>query len=159
MATLLTELYKHNLWANLCLFDVCAPLRDETLDTAIDGTFGTIRKTLAHITGAEESYVARMTGRERPAPLPDTPRVDEMRERVQRSGEALIAIAAETDTDRTLQFVYQGEPQSVPLSILLIQAINHATDHRSQICTTLTQQHVTSPDLQGWAYLDALTAD
>jgi uncharacterized damage-inducible protein DinB len=158
LASVLVELYKHNLWANLCLFDACAPLPVETLDTAIEGTYGTIRQTLAHIANAERGYVARIREEDRPASLPETAGVDEMRERVRRSGEAMIAIAEETDADRPVQTVFQGKPYALPLSILLIQAINHATDHRSQICTILTQQGVEPPDLQGWAYLDVLTA-
>jgi hypothetical protein len=35
---------------------------------------------------------------------------------------------------------------------VLIQAIKHATDHRSQVATVLSQQDVTLPELDGWAY-------
>ena len=43
-------------------------------------------------------------------------------------------------------------PRAVPLVVLLTQAINHATEHRSQIMATLTQLGITPPDLDGWTY-------
>jgi len=39
---------------------------------------------------------------------------------------------------------------------VVIQAINHAIDHRSQIATLLSQQGIEPPDLDGWAYNDAM---
>jgi uncharacterized damage-inducible protein DinB len=38
---------------------------------------------------------------------------------------------------------------------VVIQAINHAIDHRSQIATLLSQQDIEPPDLDGWSYNDA----
>jgi len=42
----------------------------------------------------------------------------------------------------------------VPASLILTQAINHATKHRAQVMTILTQQGVEPPDLSGWAYVE-----
>jgi uncharacterized damage-inducible protein DinB len=42
----------------------------------------------------------------------------------------------------------------VPASLILTQAINHATEHRAQVTTILTQQGVEPPDLSGWAYVE-----
>jgi uncharacterized damage-inducible protein DinB len=39
---------------------------------------------------------------------------------------------------------------------VLIQAVNHAVDHRSQVATQLGQQDVTPPELDGWAYDGAM---
>jgi uncharacterized damage-inducible protein DinB len=33
-----------------------------------------------------------------------------------------------------------------------VQAINHATEHRSQVMTALTQVGITPPDLDGWSW-------
>jgi uncharacterized damage-inducible protein DinB len=40
----------------------------------------------------------------------------------------------------------------MPLSLFLLQAINHATEHRSQVATILTQLGLTPPEMDGWAY-------
>jgi hypothetical protein len=44
----------------------------------------------------------------------------------------------------------------VPVMIVLIQAIDHAIEHRSQIATVLSQQDIELPALDGWSYNDAL---
>ena len=36
--------------------------------------------------------------------------------------------------------------------LLLLQAVNHATEHRSQIATILTQLGVEPPDMSGWRF-------
>jgi uncharacterized damage-inducible protein DinB len=48
------------------------------------------------------------------------------------------------------------EQDKLPAFIILIQAINHAIDHRSQIATVLSQQGIELPDLAGWGYNDAV---
>ena len=55
---ILAGLFRHNLWANLTLIDLCATLPDEILETNVPGTFGTVRDTLGHLAGTEEGYLA-----------------------------------------------------------------------------------------------------
>ena len=81
---------------------------------------------------------------------------DELRQRARQSGEGLIAIAEQFDPGQVLQLSYDGQIYAVPAILVLIQAINHATDHRSQIATLLSQQDVTLPEPDGWAYYDAM---
>ena len=40
------------------------------------------------------------------------------------------------------------------LASLMIQAINHATEHRTQVSTILTQLGLEPPDMTGWQYMD-----
>ena len=47
---------------------------------------------------------------------------------------------------------YQGQSYALPVATIYVQAINHATEHRSQIATILTQQGVEPPDVSGWAW-------
>ena len=49
-----------------------------------------------------------------------------------------------------------GVKYRFPASGLLIQAINHATDHRSHIATILTQQGIEPLNLDGWKYMDSV---
>ena len=39
-----------------------------------------------------------------------------------------------------------------PASIILIQAINHATEHRAHVMTIITQLGLEPPDVSGWEY-------
>jgi uncharacterized damage-inducible protein DinB len=41
----------------------------------------------------------------------------------------------------------------MPVGLFLLQAINHGTEHRSQIATTLTQLGVEPPEMDGWGYI------
>ena len=62
MATILVELYRHNLWANLKLLDLCAGLTEEQLVLSEPGTYGRVRDTLVHLVGAEGRYVTTLGG-------------------------------------------------------------------------------------------------
>jgi uncharacterized damage-inducible protein DinB len=42
----------------------------------------------------------------------------------------------------------------MPAALFLVQAINHATEHRTQIKTALTQAGISPPELDGWTWDD-----
>ena len=64
MTSALSELFKHNLWANLRLLDVCARLDQVQLDATVPGTYGSIHDTLIHLITAEGRYVALLSDRQ-----------------------------------------------------------------------------------------------
>lgn len=158
MSAILPELFKHNLWANLRVLDACSKLSDEQLTAKIEGAYGTISETLAHICGAEERYIARLTGRPVVQPTRENVSfqgIDELRSSTQASGEALIEFTSNTQDSQLVRFIStQGDEVELPSSLLLVQAINHATEHRAQVLTTLTQQGIEPPDVSGWAWND-----
>jgi uncharacterized damage-inducible protein DinB len=160
MSTGLSDFLQYNLWANRRLLDACSHLADEQLDaTLTKGTYGSVRKTLTHIFTSEEGYVPRsnLTSAAPTPPLKEFttfPGFDELRRRAEWSGNELIAVAEHADLDKILHL--DGGTYDAPVIILLIQAINHGVDHRSQISTILTQQGVTPPVLDAWAYNDWL---
>ena len=39
------------------------------------------------------------------------------------------------------------------LASLVMQAINHSTEHRTQVSTILTQLGLEPPDMSGWEYM------
>lgn len=155
MATILVELFQHNLWANLRLLDACATLSDEQLEASAAGTYGRVRDTLVHLLAAEERYVRLLTGEGPKQPLRESdgfPGLKELRKRARRSGQALVKVAARARPNRILRGVRGGEPYAISVKVPLIQAINHATEHRAHVVTSLSQHGVTVPDLDGWAY-------
>jgi uncharacterized damage-inducible protein DinB len=153
----LADLFRHNLWANLRLLDACEALSDGHLDTTIDGTFGSIRTTLTHLAGSEESYIARLTG----AQFDDAIRAGEvlgladLRAHLRRSGEGLIQVAQRVSTLGSIRVAWGGSVWQVPPGVILAQAINHTTEHRTQIKTIITQQGIEPPEIDGWAYVIA----
>ncbi|MGO8950379.1 MAG: DinB family protein [Ktedonobacterales bacterium] len=110
-----------------------------------------------HLFASEEHYVWDVTG---VAPIPQLkelttfPGFDELRLRAERSGSELISIAQQEDLSQILHL--DGGTYDAPVIVVLIQAVSHAVDHRSQIATLLSQQDVYPPDLDAWSYNDAM---
>ena len=153
MASILVRLFEHNRWANLRAVDVCADLTDARLDATVPGTAGSVRDTLMHIAGAEQRYVSRLSGRRPTYGEGDGwPGAAALGRALDESGRALIELAGRADPDEVLRGEYQGRPVELPAVTVYVQAINHATEHRSQIATILTQQGVEPPDFSGWAW-------
>ena len=153
----LPDMFKYNLWANLRLLDACVHLSDAQLDATVNGTFGSVRETLMHMIAAEEGYAWSLTGTA-PTPrlkeLTTMPGIDELRRRAKLSGEKLITFAEQGDMGKMLYL--DGGTYEAQAVIVVIQAINHGIDHRSQISTLLTQQGIEPPELDGWSYNDAM---
>ena len=154
----LTTIFSHNLWANLSLVDLCAGLSDAQLDATAVGVYGSIRDTLQHIAAAERSYLSRIsTGQpyRRPADAPPLT-LDELRESVRASGSGLIGWAPKVQSGDSVPIDWDdGTVVALPCTILLTQAINHATEHRSQIMAILTHLGIQPPDLDAWSYFEA----
>lgn len=155
----LPDFYKHNLWANLRLLDACEQLTDAQLDATMKGVYGSVRETLMHLVSSEEGYASRFnfTGRLPIAPLEESdpfPGFDQLRRRLHRSGKELIAMAKQADLDQVLHL--DGGTYDAEVIIVMMQAINHGVDHRSQIATLLSQQGIESPCLDAWCYNDEL---
>ena len=149
----LTTLFRHNRWANMRLFQQCATLSDEQLDSTLLGTFGSIRDTLVHITLAEQSYLSRIRTGQRYNWPDDAPlTLAELTEMIQESGAHLIEWAGKVQADDTVEIDWDGELRQVPKTILLTQAINHATEHRTQIMAILTQLGIEPLSSDGWTY-------
>jgi uncharacterized damage-inducible protein DinB len=154
----LSDFFKYNLWANLRLLDACAQLSDAQLDETMQGTYGSVRETVMHLFSAEEGYARHFnfTGRAPIPPLKESetfPGFDELRRRAERSGKELIALAEQGNLDHILHL--DGGAYDASVMIVLMQAIDHGIDHRSQIATLLSQQGIETPDLDAWAYNDA----
>lgn len=154
----LTTVFSHHLWANLRLFEQCADLSPDQLNASILGTYGSIRDTLQHMVAAEQSYFSRIsTGKryDRPENAPPMNLTD-MVDSVRTTGSGLIEWASTVQAGDTVQIDWDGTPRDVPKTIILTQVINHATEHRAQIMTILTQIGIQPPDLDSWSYFDEL---
>lgn len=151
--SILRKLFEHNRWANLRIAEAVAGVDDACLDSGCLGTAGTVRYTLMHIARAEQRYVHRLGG---PAPTygegNDWPGAAALRQALEESGTRLIELVESVPPDRVLAAEYQGQTHQLPVTTVFVQAINHATEHRSQIATILTQQGVEPPDMSGWVF-------
>ena len=156
--SVMITLFAHNAWANLKLLDFCERLSDEQLDATAIGGFGSMRDTLQHIVGAEVSYVERVNGK-----LPPKPLVQDqfsgfavLKDAVRWAGDELLQLALSARTDTCVR---QRPPRMLieyKLSSLIVQALSHSTEHRTQISTIITQLGMEPPDMSGWQYMDEM---
>jgi uncharacterized damage-inducible protein DinB len=151
---ILEKLFEHNNWANLQIIRVCSTLSDEQLDAEPkSATLGSIRSTLYHLVTSQQGYLRLLTLplEERLEPVPDPP-FAQLLEHATSSGGQLQALAGEELSLRVKGQIrtrngYLAEPW-----VVMIQVINHATEHREQIKSMLSELGVTPPDIDGWDY-------
>jgi len=156
---LVLELFKHNSVMNLRLVEACRPLSPDQLGATAVGTYGSIGATLVHIANAQIGYAARFLHTERPEPLPEDPfpGFDALAERFAQGDANLEQAAALPARHHEVQVTGDDPPGTfrMPASLLLLQAVNHGTEHRSQIATVLTQLGIEPPEMDGWTYFFA----
>ncbi len=153
----LVKLFEHNNWANLQIIAACSALTDEQLDAEPkSATKGSIRATLAHLVVAQSNYLRTLT-------LPLEQRLDrlplppfaEFKNMSTKSGEALLALARDEASNPVKGPLQTRDNYLVEPWVIMVQVINHATEHREQIKSMLTALGVTPPELDGWAYGEA----
>ena len=159
--SVLTTLFAHNTWANLKLLDFCEALPAEHLEATAPGTYGAIRDTLWHLVGAEVSYVQRVNGRLPDLPIKlkrgEFPGFDLTKQVARWTGDELLQLALSARADTLVQEQAPGYPTMAQyhLTHLIMQAINHSTEHRTHVSTILTQLGLEAPDMTGWGYMEA----
>ena len=152
----LHEFLTHNTMMNERLLEACAALTHEQLAASVEGTYGSIGATLVHIVQGQDSYAHRYFGEERPPRLEEDPfpGFDVLRERMAMTNRMLEGAVAHAGDGRKVT-VTGDDPEGtweMEGDLLLVQAVNHATEHRSQIATILTQLGVEPPDMSGWRF-------
>ncbi len=151
---ILADAFDHHVWATMRLIDACLPLTDEQLATAVPGTFGSILDTVRHLVGADCSYLELLSGGEVVAIEEETMDLPALRAAIVANGPVWADVVAdELDPDRAVvRRRADGSQSRAPLGIRLTQVIHHGTDHRSQVCTALTNLGITPPEIDAWAF-------
>jgi uncharacterized damage-inducible protein DinB len=160
MTSAIVALCEHNRWANAKLLEFCAVLPNSVLDATAIGCFGTVHHTLLHIANSEADYYALLTSTKTEELKKDGdqfPPVQAIAEFYQKFGAGLVRCAREIPGDRMLAGTFDdGVKYRFPASGMFIQALNHATEHRAQIATILSQEGIKPPSIDGWIYLDTI---
>jgi uncharacterized damage-inducible protein DinB len=149
---ILVKLFEHNNWANLRIIQACSILSDEQLDAEPQSvTKGSIRLTLTHLVSSQHGYLSLLTlpveARQRISPT-----FAEFQQAVTVSGEGLLVLARNEHNEFPKTQLQTTDGYFVEPWVVMLQAINHATEHREQICSMLSALGVTPPNLDGWAF-------
>jgi uncharacterized damage-inducible protein DinB len=150
--TTLAAIFDHNRWANEQLLIASLGLTEAQYKTAVEGTYGELGETLAHIASGELFYTLLFTGW-----VPETAwqqddpfaGVEPLLEIVRETGQRLKAVAESIPGDQPVQ---RDPGEMIPASVILVQAINHATEHRAHATTILTQLGIVPPAIDGWHF-------
>ncbi len=157
--SVLEKLFEHNNWANLQIIQACSALTDEQLDAEpVSATKGTIRETLGHLVASQAGYLSLLT-------LPVDQRrhispatVSEMGDAVRLSGAGLLALAKDEASRIPKARLQTRDGFYVEPWVVMLQIINHATEHREQIKSMLSALGITPPSIDGWDYAEATRA-
>lgn len=147
------QAFAHHLWANLVIIDTVSQLSGADLRVVEDGTYGSIIGTLRHMIGADVFYLNILTNDYSPQ-FDEESDLAALRAAVLALGERWRDFVSDDLDDRVVieEHETDGFRRWAPVSLRLVQAIHHGTDHRSQICTALTRLGAVPPAIDVWAF-------
>jgi uncharacterized damage-inducible protein DinB len=150
---LLVKLFEHNNWANMQIIQACSALSDEQLDAEPQSaTQGSIRSTLIHLVSSQHGYLRTLT-----LPVEERlhriePAFEDLQESARVSGEGLLRLLREEAGRFPADRLQTRDGFHVQPWVLIVQIINHATEHREQIKSMLSALGVMPPNIDGWDY-------
>ena len=157
MTDALLDPLRHNDWATKQLLGFCRDLTPEQLNSAAEGTYGSIIATLQHLIGAESRYLFRLTDARpdwsgQPEDTEDLAELERMVDDASKLWDE--AAGGDFDPDRVISWISQpsGDHCEAHAGMLVAQNLNHGNEHRAQIFTVLTTIGIEPPELDGWAY-------
>jgi uncharacterized damage-inducible protein DinB len=150
-ANMARELLLYTLWADRLFLSALVDVRPEDLVRDTGSSFPSVLATMAHVLGAERTWLSRLSGQ----PADRVPGVADFPDR-----ESLTAAWA--DTSAELEFLLaaltaeqlhadltwsntRGDTFTRPLWQPLLQLVNHGTYHRGQVVTQLRQLGYKAP--------------
>ncbi len=154
----LVRLFEHNNWANLQIIQACSVLTDTQLDAEPgSATMGSIRTTLLHLVSSQQGYLSLLT-----IPVEERrdvrPSFAELERVAKSSGDGLLALAKDESRHSANRQLQTMDGYGVESWVVMVQVINHATEHREQIKSMLSALGVTPPSIDGWDFGDATGA-
>jgi uncharacterized damage-inducible protein DinB len=142
----LLSLYDYAGWANGRVLDAAARLDEADWRRPSGHPFGSVHGTMVHILSSEMLWLARWQGRsptERAVAPEDLPTVAALRARwapVAAELRAFLAAQDEAGWGRVIAYrTLDGRAAAYPLWQMLLQVVNHGTQHRAEAASLLTE--------------------
>jgi uncharacterized damage-inducible protein DinB len=146
------SLYRYNGWANEQVMAVAGQLTSEQLNGPVEGMYGSILDTAAHLFGVEENFRLLMTGKD--AKYPDKPDAGTIRQRLAANNAEFERFVANlTNDDLARKFRVPWFKRDFTVEDGLLQTIVHSTEHRADLCGAMTRAGLKTPpiDYIAWA--------
>jgi uncharacterized damage-inducible protein DinB len=157
MATtsLLDAAFAHHTWATITLIEACEDLSPSQLEHVVPGTRGPIIQTLAHIVDGDtwdlDVFEGRHLSEAEEVPL-DLAALHAAAERNAARWSSFLSTSPDPDEMVTEVDPADGFRRVAPVDLRLAAALNHGSDHRSQICTALTTLGMRPPAIDVWTF-------
>jgi uncharacterized damage-inducible protein DinB len=154
----LSEAFQHHTWATEELIRHLRTLPEAALTATCPGVYGEVLATLSHMLAADDRYLSRLEGNPPPPKqvqyAPDETRTldqlaDQLRDQAVRWRVVLSRIGK---IDVTISARYERPEFRHATNLLVVQALHHGNDHRTQICTVLSSNGFETPNLDVWSY-------
>ena len=145
-------LLDYHYWARDRVLDAVEPLKSDEFVRDLQGSFRSIRDTLAHVLSAEFVWCSRWHGRSptRHLAAEDYASVSAIRARwVEQEAEVRAFVDTIDDVGRVFEYeVFSGKRTASVFSEMLQHVVNHASYHRGQVTLMLRQLQAAPPRSQ-----------
>ena len=145
MLDIITNLQKHNHWANNRIMDYCEKLIPQQYLGPSVGNFGSVHATLVHIIGVQHLWLQRWQEQSPKAffDVNDFANLSAVRTRWLVIQDETLQFLNQCN-DKVLQenrtyHNFKGDPWTYPLWQMMLHQTTHATQHHSEIAIPLTE--------------------
>ena len=156
---LIQTLYHYSEWANQRILETAAKANADQFLEEVGVSYSSLRDTLVHIMSSQWMWLMRWTGTSPRSRLEagDYPDLASIRARwgeIEADSQQFISELTPARLGGVVNYLtIEGEPRSYPLWQLMLQQVNHATQHRSEAAVMLTQFGHSPGDLDFVVYL------
>ena len=151
----LLEAFQHHFWATETLIRHLRKLPEAAQTATAGGVYGEVLATLTHLLDADGRYLRYLEGEELPPKTGADPvrRLDELDEQLRdQAVRWRMVLARIGEVDVTIPARRDRPVLPHATNLLVVQAIHHGNDHRTQICTVLSTNGFEAPYLDVWTY-------
>jgi uncharacterized damage-inducible protein DinB len=153
--SVLDDAFAHHVWATLRLIDACLTLSPAQLQRPVPATDRSILATMRHLVGSDYFDLLVASGQTGSFLGADEMSLSELRNAMEQNGAAWSRLLRDDiDAATMLREIDPGDgyQRDAPMGIRLVGALNHGSEHRSQICMALTTVGAKAPALDACTF-------